>query len=176
MGLVEEEDRLDGELTLCRPRSSCMWRLRGAFESAQSTCVRTANSLVAKLNNAVLHLVPIPSPHDLRKRYRPVFFQYTEFKPSFFLDPTSLSLVCSLQQSNQEGPNRYALWEHCKTQSNALPSQYYWRGRICIDMFSDSRVNGLTAFTRMVVGVYGTILLLAFLCVQVIYLVYCSCL
>jgi len=87
-------------------------RLRGAFESTQSTCAGTVGSLVLKLNDAVLRLVPIPSPAELR---------------------------LSLQQAPKDGQDRYALWDHCKTQT----------------------------FARLVVGVYGVVLLSTFLRVQV---------
>lgn len=87
-------------------------RLRGAFESTQSTCAGTVGSLVLKLNDAVLRLVPIPSPTELR---------------------------LSLQQAPKDGQDRYALWDHCKTQT----------------------------YARLVVGVYGVVLLSTFLRVQV---------
>jgi peroxin-3 len=67
---------------------------------------------VGKANEVVLRLVPIPSTHDLR---------------------------LSLQEPPKDGQDRYALWDHCKTQT----------------------------FARLVVEVYGVVLLAAILRVQV---------
>lgn len=52
-----------------RDGSCATRRLQGAFESTQSMCTSTAGPLVAKLNDAVVRLVPIPTPQELRARY-----------------------------------------------------------------------------------------------------------
>jgi hypothetical protein len=117
--------------------------------------------------------------------------------------------VRSLQQAPKDGQDRYALWDHCKTQSTThqritpppthhatatatasvhattvawlLPSSTHWvpiRPRCCCRRQAGSadRVcvcrmscvcGGRTAYARLVVGVYGVVLLSTFLRVQV---------
>jgi hypothetical protein len=66
-------------------------RLRGAFESTQSTCAGTVGSLVGKLNEAVLRLVPIPSTQDLRLRcvHESLTFLRTRFHRSRWPQPAA---------------------------------------------------------------------------------------